>query len=185
MKNWRTISMIPNCTRLDPQPFAGDYPTRWRIEVNYGRNRMATRPSQVFHYVGKPNPLVARRVMQICTYSVCGTIYAVEFDRGGAFAFTRTHLPNRHILAADWAQVFRFYYPWIHSEGTLIEPWLSENGRVHRMPIIFHAKRGLIYHRNQQADMEASAWQTSWQEHKAWLERVSIQWGKFPSTSTR
>jgi hypothetical protein len=175
MKNWKTIPLGFNRGRTNVEPFAGLYPTRWKIEGEYTFNARGEKADQRFSYLGKPNPTVAFRLRYIFQRAPIGHFSLQEFDRGGLLAFADTYPPRLGgtILATDWNPVFKFYYPWMTAGGELMTGWGC--GRLlHRIPIIYQGKRALVYD-NRVPEIISAA---NWQEHKTWLNRNALQLAK-------
>jgi hypothetical protein len=176
MKDWRTIPLGWNLARTEVQPFAGVYPTRWKIEMDYALERGAERFNRRFVYLGKPNPTIAARVRYLAQHATLGFIKAKEFDRGGMLAYVETYPPRMggSLAATDWNHPFRFYYPWLTGSGEMITSWASLNRTMHRIPLLYQGTRAMVYHSGLAADISPA----SWSEHKTWLRSVNLRLAK-------
>ena|SRR5580692_8605960 len=150
------------------QPFAGVYPTRWKIEASYSYERGARRPNREFKYIGKPDQLVAWHVRHILRRSLVGRVEAREFDRGGVIAYALQRTQREHLNISDWSPIFRFYYPFAHANAIMLTPWTQV---FQRIPVIHRGKRAMIY----SAYLSDIIQETQWQEHKTWLEGANLR----------
>jgi hypothetical protein len=180
MKNWRSIPMNVSSlmARRDIQPFAGLYPTRWRIKAKYSFSKYT--PDQTFEYVGCPNGTVAWFVRRLLSFAFSGEIRAYEFDRGGVHAWARSRLQREStdLAASDYSRVYRFYYPWIAARGYIVTPWTS--GPMHRLPLLHQGRKFTLYSASTLEQVPVA----SWQEFKQWLSSANLVLGKPPLTST-
>jgi hypothetical protein len=180
MKNWKSVSMEFKGRRLDIQPFAGVYPTRWKISAMYSFERRGK--LRKFEYLGKPNATVATFVMQIVRGSIAGgQLEAKEFDRGGvlAYAFTTLSRGNSTLQISDWTQGFRFYYPFCTGAGEMVSTWMRYT--FHRLPVVFQGKKCLVYSQYTPTEIVDDTWRI----HKVWLSGANLQLGKPQLTSTK
>ena len=168
MRDWRTIPTRFNSQRVDVRPFAGVYPTRWKIDAEYALERNAQRFNRRLHYLGKPNPITAAQVLSILQHATIGVVRAWEFDRGGTLAWAETYAPRiGGLFAADYNFPFRFYYPWIAGNGFLVTTWTGRT--MHRHPLLYQKRRMLVY------DTRAAIPNEDWGAHKSWLDRAGLQ----------
>jgi hypothetical protein len=175
MKNWKTIPLGYNQGRTNVEPFAGLYPTRWKIEGEYTLNVRGQKSDQRFSYLGKPNPTVALRLRYIFQRAPIGSFSLKEFDRGGLLAYADTYPPRLagQILATDWNSVFRFYYPWMSGSGELVTSW-GIGRTIHRVIVPYQGRAAVIYSEHSAANIAVQ----TWQEHKTWLNRNALQLAK-------
>jgi hypothetical protein len=181
MKNWHSIrGRAVNSLRVDPQPFAGDTPTRWRIVGEYSVSPAPKGYDRTFSYIGKPNRTIARRVQRLISNAVIGVFRAWEYDRGGNLLYGEVYCPRGDFRVSSIASnIAHFYYPWEYVTGSMVTNWHVR--QMHRTPIVFQGKKTWIYTAHPGGEYA----QGDWEMHRTWLENAHIQFGKPQSTSTK
>jgi hypothetical protein len=96
-----------------PKPFAGRYPTRWRLTFLSQTNLKKV----LWQYDGKPNLLMAAKAESFLKKS--GTMWLCEYDKGGAFRHTWQKTPRKEPFTVyNLHPLTAFYYPWaLESSG--------------------------------------------------------------------
>lgn len=172
MKNWKRAVRHREFRRANEalEPFAGVYPTRWKISIEYAQH-FGGKLDRKFSYLGKPNGRIAAHVLRVITNARRGFLYASEFDRNGILAYSEIALPRGSVGITDWTHGFRFYYPWLYGDTVLFHQWMSQ---VNRTPVLFKGKQVLVYTEAAAGQIPESWWET----HKAWLNTRNFSWAK-------
>lgn len=111
------------------KPFPGRYPTRWRLVVLDGTDKV------LFDYQGKPSyPTAIRELFKLIKppSGVVGTVVCMEYDRLGVFRAVGQTTPRHNLALWQYNPVLSyFYYPWSATHRDFTEPW--QNGLYHKM----------------------------------------------------
>lgn len=169
--------------RLNPMPFPGEYPTRWRILLWYNPVAMTTdwlrksghksppKLTECYTYLGKPTREVAERVERLL-HKHTSWLQAWEFDRGGVFQKTERFGPCLAVTVTAWAErLAKMYSPWLGTDkAQMITNWGGTP--MHRQPVVFKGKRFLIY----------SPYMTLTEglvlAYKSWLENANLKFAR-------
>lgn len=132
----QTLSMVSYRMKANTKtialPFPGKFPTRWRIRIR----EAAGNKKPLLTYDGKPNRLVAQRVLAFI-YHPGANLWWDEFDRGSIVREFNVALP-RFITAPTGVNpaLERLYYG--VSELEMFSPWIIEFPRIVRMNFFGH-----------------------------------------------
>lgn len=178
MKRIRTGEQV-DLARLNPMPFPGLYPTRWKIKFDYYKGRKLNRytenwkPDGRWEYEGKPNSVIAQR-MYVLMAGCSGRLAAVEYDCGGPIAMANMITPRGELNVLGANSLFHFYDPWnAQVNGRMISPWRAGRGSVmNRARMHWQGKTWVVYTPfNREYPCPGSYLEV----YKQWLEKQNLK----------
>lgn len=153
--------------RLNPMPFAGAWPTRWYVYIEYRPSPYSLTGHKVFHYLGKPSHGMATQIRRIVE-NFHGVALIKEFDRGGYIRHCTTAIPRGALEGSFNLPLTHFYYPWNYG-AEMLAGWRVRNPRR----VLFKTAKGnemgydFMMEKASVADL---------MRHKEWLQGQKFVW---------
>jgi hypothetical protein len=157
--NWSHAKL--SYPRRTPRPFPGIDPLRWYVKFEYAKGSRMVK----YEYRGKPCGAVAKSLRE-GALKYGGTIFVIEFDQDGVIASGYRNTPTGgQLQISDWnATLYRWYYPFLQSEGVMIYPWVNP---MFRKKLTLNGKTHIAYDLN-------PTWATPLREdYRKWLSAVT------------